>query len=124
MKHFSGNMRTTKQDFKLFQKECLKWIKKFGLLDWHVEFFHEDWSESRGDCKWDGVGMIASINLNPNWRNTKVSNTAIKRCAFHEVGHLLLGKIHLLANRRYSVTENLVDSEVHSVIRRLENLFF
>lgn len=116
-------MKTTKNHFKIFIGECRKWILAFGLVDWKTVFYHEDWSESYGEslawCKWDQDGRVCSICLNSNWQNEYFSEKILKTVAFHEVGHLLLGRLNNFAVER-SATENDIDEEVHAIIRRLE----
>ena len=119
-------MKTTQRHFEVFKKECLKWIKRFGLQDWRVDFFHEDWSDSYGQakawCKWNVNGRVVSFCLASEW-NIPIKAKDVQQTAFHEVGHLLLGRIDILAGTRY-LCEDEIKEEVHAIIRRLENAVF
>ena len=120
-------MKTTKKHYELFKSECSRWIDKLGILDYRVCYYHEDWSDSYGEarawCRWNIEGRIASMCLNTNWKRDEVTISNIKRSAFHEVSHLLLGRLDTLASARFVMPEDLKE-EIHAVIRRLENLVF
>lgn len=119
-------MRTTKAHFKIFKEECQEWIEAFGLKDWFVDFYHEDWSEHHGDakawCRWNVEGMIASVCLSLEWGNEKPIDETVKMSAFHEICHLLIGRLFDLATDRY-IQKIEIDVEAHAIIRRLENAF-
>lgn len=34
-------MKTTKKQFELFKKECRKWIDRFELNGWEINFTHQ-----------------------------------------------------------------------------------
>lgn len=120
-------MKTTKAHFKVFKEECQKWIVKWGLIGWCIDFYHEDWSESyskgKAWCKWQLKGRVASLCLNPDWGNGTFSVKLLRQVAFHEVGHLLLARLHTIAGDRY-IDEVEIDEEAHSLIRKLENVVF
>lgn len=119
-------MKTTKAHYKLFQAECRKWLRKFGLIDWRVTFFHEDWSESCGPanawCRWNQRGRTASLCLATDWgwSETSITNDMIRNKALHEVCHLLMARITDMAE--CYVAKDEVEEEAHCIIRRIENV--
>ena len=114
--------KTTKKDFELFKKECQKWIDYFGLKDWRVVYKHgtpisDDANASFESCIEDGIIMITL--------NTDIDNkNQLKLSAFHEVveGMLLIRLMHFI-DKRY-VDENMLEAEIHSIVRTLENTVF
>ncbi len=107
--------------------EALFWIEYFGLLGWNVEFSHDEHQDdSRASCGWKITGRIINLNLNRVWerRPDKIRNEEIKRCAFHEVCELLLSRIGMMGKGRISNNNDLVDEEIHNIIRTLENTIF
>lgn len=118
--------KTTKKHFDLFVKEAKKWIDFWGLTDWRIYFYHEDWSDAYGDAKawysWDIAGHVGSLCLNTSWKCDLCENE-VRKTAFHEVCHILLGRLDVLATRRY-LREGELEEEVHAIIRRIENCIF
>ena len=121
-------MKTTEAHFKIFKIECEKWIARFGLTDWFVDFYHEDWSESCGEgdawCRWVKEGRAASLCLNTSLENIdgKSAPAFLRRLAVHEVAHILFARIQDLAKSRF-VEVREIEEEIHVIIRRLENVF-
>lgn len=112
-----------------YYKDCVKYfLNYFGLLQWEVHFYYEALNpDARSSVEWGELrGRIACFYINPEWIEEKdLSNGEIKRVAFHEVIELLLCELRHLANHpEESRTYDLVDKEVHSVIRVLENTLF
>jgi len=119
---------TTKADFKLFKKECEKWVGVFGLKGFEFRFYHvysnDDNNDTFADIAWDTTGRCAYITLYKEWPllYTK-TDTEIKIAAFHEVAHAFIGKLSNLAKARY-LKEREIEEEEHAIIRTLENILF
>lgn len=118
---------TAIQHFKLFQKECEKWIEYFGLKDWDIGYSHydgenEDNLDTLARIQFSTKARAATIFLMKKW-GCKPTNLLVKRYAFHEVCELMLADIYVLANSRYIEEDNL-DRMFHTVIRKLENTVF
>lgn len=109
-----------KRQYELFKKECQKWQKFFGLLDWKIEFVFEP-TDCLADIHWNTEGKNATVRLSTKWNLPPVDN-GIRQTAFHEICEVLLAPLsdfgYLGANR------HPVNTEVHSIIRRLENTVF
>ena len=116
-------MKTTKKHFQIFQAECEKWIKCFGLLGWRFYYQHKD-IEGRQlayccypDEPEDRVFTLGlTVNLECDY-----SLIDLKRSAFHEVMEAFLYKINYLARARYVQPEE-ISEETHNLIRILENV--
>lgn len=116
-------LKTTKQHFEIFKKECQKWIEIYGLKDWKIHFFHENWDDSHyANIKMDLDGRIASINLESAWEEP-VSNFQLKQIAFHEVSHLFFGRLEIIAKQKTTFNSE-IDEEIHAIIRTLENTLY
>lgn len=113
-------IKTTKEQFQLFKKECEKWIKFWGLTEWSMYYYHEKLgSESFAQCCWNLNGRVASITLNTHIDEDK-NQWDYKKSAFHEVCELLLSELDGLIRDRF-VSKSHIDIAFHAVIRRLEN---
>lgn len=111
--------RTTKKQFRIFEKECRKWLDRLGLKDWCVFIRHEDLGNGKtlARCNWSATQRQAWLRLNVS---TSAGDDEIKRAALHECLELLLyGCTDIMWE---SVSVDIVDAEIHKVIRTLENL--
>jgi len=116
-------VKTTETHFLIFRGECDKWIKFFGLVDWAVMFRYENNPLSKEDA-------IASISYTPATRcctfflhqvwSVDVTDSLIKKYAFHEVAHLLLADLVSCGEARYT-TETEIEEAEEKLVRRLEN---
>jgi len=116
-------MKTTKKHFKMFKKECRKWIKIFGLLGHKFYFQHEDIVGSQiAYCIFPNnhEDRVFTIGLTRNLK-CGYSLINIKRSAFHEVMEAFLYRIRNLASCRYLAPEEIED-EIHNIVRTLENV--
>lgn len=111
--------KTTKKDFKLFKDECRKWIESYGIKDWEFFFEHKDITGARANVVYDNEGRVAVISFNVDF-NAEFDDEEIRRVAFHEITELLLGDIGVML--KYHFSYSVVTTELHRVIRRLENL--
>jgi len=118
--------KTTKSDFELFCKECLRWQDILGLHGFEINFFHTD--EDKGDfcyCNINPVNRTVLIELCKKWPDEKYkkTNEQIKLSAFHEVCHILMDLLSSCARARYICSHEIDESE-HAIIRTLERVLF
>jgi len=115
-------MKTTKQHFELFKRECKKWIKLFGLIDYRIEYFNsEEANGSRGETR-DYDDLMAVDIIFPKELNDETNIEKIKMAAFHEICEIMLMRLRKMADNYYNFYR--VNQEVHIIIRRLENFIF
>lgn len=115
--------KTTKKDFKLFKKECRKWIEVFGLKNWCVRYEHTQLNDCLANILWNTNGMTATIRLGTERPKLAACKTEIRRSAFHEVCHILLAKYYTIAQSRI-ITIGELDTVDHEIVRTLENTVF
>ena len=93
----------------------------FSLKDWEISYrLGGALPDSRASFECEYESRIARIYLSDEW-DEKPCVEELKRCAFHEVCELLLADYAILAENRYGVEENAMESAKHAIIRRLEN---
>lgn len=114
--------KTTKAHFELFQEECRKWIDFFGLKDWEVNYEHKADKDNLAGAYINLEGKIATFHLAIGWYS-KPNDYEVRKCSFHEVCEVLLGRLQILAEKRFTTLSEINES-VHDVIRRLENTLF
>ena len=115
--------KTTTKHFACFKRECECWIDRYGLKDWHIYFEHceiEDRPRTCAMAETDLENRIARITLNDKWENLEPTCALLRNAAYHEVCHVLLCRLTELALSR-EIFKNVIDDEIHAVIRRLEN---
>jgi hypothetical protein len=116
-------MKTTKKDFQTFKVDFLKWTSKFGLADIHFDFVHTEctnYAQVVGDHNQKSYVVFLSKDFTDM---IEIPKGFIKYIAYHEACECLLYRLRTIAmNREFNPEE--LDSEVHTVINRLEKLLF
>ena len=118
--------KTTGEQFKLFKRECEKWIKFWGMNEWKVYYDHNAnnvQDKERGWCWAASTDKVATLALTKDWGVDTPTSEDIKYTAFHEVCELLLTDLDTLAKHRYSCEDEINEAR-HSIIRRLENVIY
>ena len=109
-----------KKAFDEFKDECLRQIERLGLKDWDLEvqhiMFEEDSKDDAAYSQFSEEGRVAIISLNKRWTPKDP-----RRVAKHEIGHILLGRIHIIASKRWT-SEKEMDDEIESLCTRLEKV--
>ena len=112
-------VKTTKKDFKVFKKECRKWIKHFGLTEWLINFKHEKLlNDDEAQCHSHYTAKWVYLNLSNELQDYDKSKEYIKTCALEEVLHLIIAPFSVLAGQRFSREKELLKAE-HEIIMRL-----
>lgn len=117
-------MKFQNKHFKLFQKECQKWIDIFGLKGWTIYYSFENLENTFAECRCSYRGRVATLVLSKNGYSYKEHLTAeqsVKKSALHECLELLLSPLGDIAeDRTWCAAE--YEKEKHCVIRTFENL--
>lgn len=112
-------IKTTKKDFKLFKKECRKWIKKFGLTEWLISFKHEKLKDDReAECRSHYTAKWVYLGLSSELQDYDKSRKYIKDCALEEVIHLMLASMSELSRQRFTRESELNKAE-HEIVMRI-----
>lgn len=124
-------IRTTKKHFEAFKKRCLYWIKRLSLDDWEVAFSHDELDRQRACITYLAQGRVATIFLTTHWTDpvTKLTLAEVRRCAKHEVLHLLLADLCTVVTdlNRSGVSGRFVTQDEflktqESLVRKLERI--
>ena len=115
-------MKTMNAQFELFQRECQKWVKFWGLLDWKIYYYHKDIGKNHGSCAASLPGKVCSLSLAVE-ANEKLSNEDVRLTAFHEVAELLIASLMVVAETR-CIGEQETTEAGHDIVRRLENCVY
>ena len=114
-------MTTTKKDFERFKTEFLKWVDRFGLKGYRVNFRHKK------------LESFAEIDINETAKATVVSFTTHidEDCKFefstpeanakHEAIHLLLYRLEYLGKCRHTQSDEF-NEEAEKLVRILEKV--
>ena len=122
-------MKTTKKHFKIFKRECKKWIKFFSLTDYEIHFAHSDENVGDGNmanCYRSSNSRIARLSLCQTWGEDficELNDENIRLSAFEEVCHVLLYGLSSCAYARF-IMEHEINEAEHSLIRVLQNVIF
>lgn len=106
--------------FSEFKDEVLRQIERLGLKDWDIEIQHVPFGAGdecdAANTQFTEEGRVAVISLNKDWTPKDP-----RRVAKHEVGHVLLGRVHIIAGKRWT-SEKELDDEIESLCTRLEKV--
>lgn len=117
--------KLTQRHFKVFCKEASQWLTVLGITDWEINFRFdaEDYSGDKEEelneawISYNMKGRRATIAL-CMWQANELSDMDIKLAAFHEVIHLLLARLSILAKNDH-IDDFDIDEENHAIIARL-----
>lgn len=105
-------MKTTTKHFELFKSECKKWINKFELNNWDILIECHSIKVGNAQCWTDIEGYVGSITLNTEWKGIRpLDKENIKKCAKHEVIHLLLARLSNYAKSRDYTEKDCYEAE-------------
>lgn len=123
-------MKTTKKDFNLFCKECLRWQEILGLSGFELRFVHGNAMSDKiyGNCMVDVTARTALIRLCKDWPEAKsfgihLCDQEIRLTAFHEICHVWLDLLSSCARARYIYAHEIEEAE-HDIIRTLEKVLY
>ena len=115
--------KTTADDYKLFKSEATKWIDKFGLKEFGIEF--RKVTEHDGSIAYVSFNndyTAARISFNTVWYS-KPNAKEVKKTALHEVTHILTIKLEMLCMERFTTKDAIYD-EIERIARRMENAIY
>lgn len=113
--------KTNTKHYQQFKKYCMQYRKELGLTAYRFYFKHQRIG-AFANCTPNHSGYVATIKLGIDWDDTPITTSEIKATAFHEVLHVLIGRIRYLGSERY-ITEEQIFQEEERVVSTLENFF-
>lgn len=121
-------MNNVDKKIKFFTERVLIYQKYFGLLSYEIDILPQIKNGTNASTLFnDGDLGKASRRVTIAYslgfiNDEKTTLDEIDKSAFHEICELFLGKIRFFAE--YGISPVLVDNEIHSIIRTLENTLF
>lgn len=118
--------KITNQDFEFFKKECDKWVKKFGLTEWVVEYYLDHDSSEEQVChywynlSWKQVTISLASEI---YTDVIPKKRLLADAAFHEVCELVLVPLRALAKSREFDNDKLEDY-THTAIHHFAHALF
>lgn len=112
----------TQKDLHTFRAYCQKWLKKLSIDDWNIEY-SLDTDDDMGYAKVTGrdlEGRVGKMVLCAGWKQ-KPTSKELDNVAKHEVIHILLSDLSILAGRR-CVTEDELYRAEEALTVKLEKL--
>jgi len=117
-------MKTTKQDFELFKKECKLWLIRFELSHWDIVYEHRAGHGNYANLSRDITSFTGIIGLTQDLDiedfDIGVSRTDyIKGLAKHEVIHVLLARLVEYGTSKEFTSADCYRAE-EELVRKLE----
>ena len=101
-------MKTSKQDFEFFKKECEKWVDRFKLDDWKVVYDHEKIGDAFAETHLNIDHHKVNIVFNTFNEDQIYNREDMAETAKHEVIHILLGNLTEYANSRFVLPTDII----------------
>jgi len=115
------NTTQGQRDFLLFQKTFKEYQKLFGLTGYKVYFKYEPIDGAFASITCAQNDMVATVRLNSKLPDKDGRHKDIRGSAIHEVLHLLLMRLEIIAKCRYVASEEIYES-VEEIVHKLEGL--
>ena len=111
--------KTTKKHFKIFKDECLRLQKEWGLGGWELYFkFHKVGETGAfGTIRCSLEHKNATILLTRDWptETRPLNKEELKRTAKHEMIHLVINRLYILAMNRFCTELELKEANEEMV---------
>jgi hypothetical protein len=113
-----------KRAMEIYTKAIGHFSRQLGMGDWEYSVYEDEKSEAfRGRVECNMRGRMAEIDLSMKWiERSNPSKSSIEETAYHECLEVLLMPIRDMLEMYYS--KDVVDTEIHKIIRRIENAHF
>ena len=115
-------------DFETFKAECYRLQREMGLLDWSIHVLESTGKDPEvneaEDKAWvyaDPEAGSATIYWSKGYQGPPAR--CPRRCAGHEMAHVLTAELKFLASERYMTDARLCDAD-ELIARRIENLLY
>lgn len=116
--------RTTKKHFKAFVRECRRWIRLYGFVDWDIGIAHEKLGPNLAQTRHNNVARNCVIALCRKWKDQHpLTVTQVRKAAFHEMNELLFADLHMLATDA-GADEEAVNKATHAILHTMEHVFW
>ena len=116
-------MKTTQKQFKLFRKECQKWIDRFELSGWRFDYLLEDIGKRQAEVERFYENCVVTVRFCTTLEKAdgRSYTEVIKDTAKHEMIHILIGNLATMAYSKY-VSESEITKHEEELTRKLENI--
>jgi hypothetical protein len=113
-------VKTTKRQFRMFCEEFTRLCERLGLMEWRLDFRHEDTGDNRAQITFAYIDRVARVSLNVEMGEPYSDETIIED-ALHEALELLTADVYALMRARW-VSGDEIEAARHTLIRRLEKV--
>lgn len=115
-------MKTSAKHFEEFKHYHAEYLKRYGLLQWSVEYKHAPLEDCYGETEMAFRGKCATVTLSTLWTKTRPLNSEeLRKLAKHETNHILLYSLYWHATARYVQPDTLQEAE-EAIVRTLDKL--
>ena len=120
-------MKTTAKHFKVFVDEFQRLQTLLSLGSWKVYFVHGRPKANVVDAfawiKTDLSGQVATVHLVDKWDvRRELTDEELKKCARHEVFHLLGARLCELARSRWVTSTEVAEAD-EELVNRLNSWY-
>jgi len=110
--------RVTKKQYEYFCGRVKYWMQDFGITGWTVFFLHQDLQDSSAEIRYTYSERAVTFAL--PWYVYQTTRKVLDETALHEVIHLVLAPLDVMAKCRY-IEEREIQDVVEGTTCRLTN---
>lgn len=117
----------TEDHFEIFKAEFIHWANRLGLFDYEITFFFKEDEKDRAFVIGNLESRAVQVTLSTIWKNYTPADKERDLChvAFHECMEVFLYNLSGFARMDAAKTTRCeINTEIHRVIRTLENVWF
>lgn len=113
--------RTTEEDFKKFQRFCVKYIDYYSMWgDWSFYFLHEETKEDiLATATYDLTSRNVTITLEKDWSPIEINDKGLEENAHHEIVELMLADFKAACQDAQQFSQNRCFAEAHKIVNKL-----
>lgn len=112
-------MKLRKSHFNLFKKYCRSWIDTFCIKNWDIDYDFGAIADSEAVVSKNYMGCRVNVKLADEIElsNNKTIEYTLNEVAKHEMLHILIGNLVMLAGSRFITRDELSKSEEELIIK-------
>lgn len=114
--------KLSQKDFNYFKYWHNYYLKEYNQLQWNCIYVLEEVQGCYAKTFYSLANHTATIYITPKWEGIVEFNLLkLKRCAKHEVQHLITARMYMIAQARFVNKEELDEAE-EELVRLLDKL--
>lgn len=114
-------LKTSEKNFEDFKKYCKEYQSFLELNNFDIYYIHKLLKGKFAQTAINYNGHVAVISLSTEWPDRLIIEEELRKCALHEICHILIIQLSFIATCRY-VNDGEIEEADESLTVKLEHL--